>query len=62
MNIFARFHRNKVDSFENSRKITEHRKLCNCRICKKKRKKDLKVSCAFLMPLVGIMAIIASIF
>jgi len=38
-----------------------HRKLCSCRNCRKKRGKDMKVACMFLLPLFGIMVLLCII-
>ena len=61
MKIFSKLHRNKVGVFSDSRRTGNHKKMCGCRQCRKERKKEIKVSCAFLMPLFGIIAIISAI-
>lgn len=61
MNIFARFHRNKVGTFDDYPNISNHKKICGCRQCRKYRRKEIKVSCAFLMPLVSIIAFIGAL-
>ena len=62
MNIFARFSKNKVRAMENDVINLNHKRICNCRECKKQRRKDIKVSCAFLFPLIGLMALISALF
>jgi len=61
MNIFARFSRNKVVSMDNISANTSHKKLCSCRRCKKQRRKELKISCAFLFPLFAIIAFLSAL-
>ena len=61
MNIFARFSRNRVNPNDNIYIRQNHKRLCRCRNCRKERRKEIKVSCAFLFPLLGIMAILSLI-
>lgn len=60
MNIFARFHRNKVHP-RDVISDPNHKQLCICKQCKKYRKKELKVSCTFLMPLVAIIGMLSAL-
>ena len=62
MNIFARFSKNKVRDMENDLINLNHNRICRCRQCKKQRRKEIKVSCAFLFPLVGLMVLISALF
>lgn len=60
MNIFARFHRNKVHPIDEI-SHPNHKQLCMCKQCKKYRKKEMKVSCGFLMPMVAIIGFISAL-
>lgn len=61
MNIFARFSRNRVDPIDNVYIRENHKRLCKCRNCRNARKKEIKVSCAFLFPLLGIITVLSFI-
>ena len=61
MNIFARFSRNRVNPNDNIYIRQNHKRLCRCRNCRNVRKKEMKVSCAFLMPLIGLITILSFI-
>lgn len=39
----------------------DHKKICLCRRCKKRRRKECNTACMALCPLVGIIALITAI-
>ena len=45
----------------NMNSTNNHRRLCRCRSCRKKRGKDMKIACMFLFPLFGVMVLLALI-
>ena len=39
----------------------DHKKICLCRKCKKRRRKECNTACMALCPLVGLIALISAI-
>lgn len=63
MNIFSRkFGKNRIGSLDDLTSNTNHRKFCRCRECKRNRKKESKVACAFLFPMIIFMAMLSALF
>ena len=41
--------------------INNHKRICQCRKCRKKRRKECNTACMALCPLFGIIAILSAI-